>query len=112
MVDNTKEPIILRQSPSPISWHFDVGPLCARLNTLDDGVLEDLADASCAPEVGGGEDGTSPSDVLEDGVSLAIKAAGRPIQAYESHDVDEYGRGNCYYFIGSEEEVLAKLNSL
>ncbi len=69
--------------------------------------LQEVADSSCT---GGSDDGSDTVEIFENGYLLGLKAAGRPVFA---HEVDSHGDlGTIFFLIGTEEEVIAKLQAV
>jgi hypothetical protein len=66
-------------------------------------VLYDGSDGNCTP--GYDNDGSTGSEIFENGFELALKAAGRDVYAAEQDGV-------TFFFIGTEEEILQKLSAL
>ena len=65
-------------------------------------LLTDLADSSCTN--GYDNDGSTGFEIFGNGFQLAQKAGGRPV--FVSHDEQ-----TALFFIGTEEEILRKLNN-
>ena len=66
-------------------------------------LLEDKADTSCT--TGYDNDGSVGTELFENGFDLAQEANGREVFEVESGD-------NALFFIGTEEEVLARISAL
>ncbi|MGH9919498.1 MAG: hypothetical protein ACRD6W_11615 [Nitrososphaerales archaeon] len=69
--------------------------------------LDDLADATCT--LGFNNDGSTGFEIFENGYDLAVKAAGRPVFYFRNGDDDD---GAAMFFIGTEDEVEAKMRAV
>ncbi len=72
------------------------------LEPLDDnGSLSDEADGTCTN--GYDNDGSTGYEIFQNGVDLAVKAAGRPVFEVET----DYG--STLFWIGTEDEIEARM---